>query len=630
MSTTGSDVLTLSDAVPLRSYSWECNELSVSARTDIIDQAIDILENFYVHMAQKRAAFGIDVLQQLRLLRQYVATEHQIKPMHVFNRQLLGIFRSLRDLHTIYKLSFAEQGIAVFLPFLVESFFENGVRHYVASNVLETACDDAFVPGVEVLYLNGAPVKAVIGALAERTGGSNDAARRARGEIYLTIRPVLALPPPDEHWVVVRFRTSAGEEKERQFDWRVGGVPAGLSAKQKIEAAFGIDEQLQAVHRVRKNLFAPNVVMAERLVADTANAAAANKEDLPCALPQIFSARRVYSDNVYYGYLRVRSFAAAPELFFSEFASLLTRLPQNGLIIDLRDNAGGNIISAEMSLQSLTAKPILPMQFQFLNSPATLILCSDPSVSQAIASDLTPWRESILRAIETGATHSVGHPITPQETLSNVEQKYFGPIVLIVNGLCYSAADVFAASFQDHGVGVVLGTDDATGAGGANGWSLSMLAHIMPEGSYRPSRLANGVDISVAIRRAIRGGTNAGMLLENFGVVPDEIHQMTRGDVISHNQDLISHAVQILSKLPRYAIKIKEQWAEKRFVGLCTTQGIDRIDVYLDGRPHASVDVNSGSARFEILLASAEDVIEFRGFHEQRLVLRVRKHAVRL
>ena len=44
---------------------------------------------------------------------------------------------------------------------------------------------------------------------------------------------------------------------------------------------------------------------------------------------------------------------------------------------------------------------------------------------------------------------------------------YKGDIVLVVNALCYSAADIFAASFQDHELGKVLGVHGHTGAGGA-------------------------------------------------------------------------------------------------------------------------------------------------------------------
>ena len=36
-------------------------------------------------------------------------------------------------------------------------------------------------------------------------------------------------------------------------------------------------------------------------------------------------------------------------------------------------------------------------------------------------------------------------------------QTYHGPVVLITDALCYSTTDIFAAGFQDHDLGFVLG-----------------------------------------------------------------------------------------------------------------------------------------------------------------------------
>ena len=45
-------------------------------------------------------------------------------------------------------------------------------------------------------------------------------------------------------------------------------------------------------------------------------------------------------------------------------------------------------------------------------------------------------------------------------------QVYPGPKVLVVDPLCYSATDIFAAGFADHGIGPILGVGASTGAGG--------------------------------------------------------------------------------------------------------------------------------------------------------------------
>ena len=77
--------------------------------------------------------------------------------------------------------------------------------------------------------------------------------------------------------------------------------------------------------------------------------------------------------------------------------------------------------------------------------------------------DLTPWFKSFKQAVETGATFSQRLSITPEEWCNDIGQIYNGPVVIITDALCYSATDIFAAGFQDHKIGPILGTGGNTG-----------------------------------------------------------------------------------------------------------------------------------------------------------------------
>ncbi|MFD2350607.1 hypothetical protein ACFSTC_16675 [Nonomuraea ferruginea] len=80
--------------------------------------------------------------------------------------------------------------------------------------------------------------------------------------------------------------------------------------------------------------------------------------------------------------------------------------------------------------------------------------------------------------------------------------------MLITDARCYSATDIFAAGFQDHGIGPVLGVDDNTGAGGANVWTHELLKLLLelpspaPGSPYRP--LPGGAGMRVSVRRTLR------------------------------------------------------------------------------------------------------------------------------
>jgi hypothetical protein len=173
------------------------------------------------------------------------------------------------------------------------------------------------------------------------------------------------------------------------------------------------------------------------------------------------------------------------------------------------------------------------------------------------------------QAVMTGSTFSAGFPITPPDSCNDLGQRYFGPVVLITDPLCYSATDMFAAGFQDHGIGTVIGVGGATGAGGANVWTHGLLARLMAPpattgGSPAPGRtpsattggsgdsspyqaLPRGADMRVAARRTIRVGLHQGDILEDLGVRPDVRYAMTRRDLMDGNRDLVDGAIDRLA-----------------------------------------------------------------------------------
>lgn len=241
------------------------------------------------------------------------------------------------------------------------------------------------------------------------------------------------------------------------------------------------------------------------------------------------------------GHLRIRSFHTRDVVgFVNEFIRLLGALPQDGLVLDIRSNPGGAVVGAELRLQALTGRTVQPEPAQFAATMLNLKMC------RAIE-DLRPWRESLEQALESGAPYSAAIPFTRTEWLDLVPQTYFGPVVLVTDARCYSAADIFSAGFQDNQIGQVLGIDGNTGAGGGNIWVMENLLESLPEGGapFRP--MAGGAELSVVIRRMLRvGGKHGGTPLEDYGVVPDEQHAPTRADIMNDDVDLMAAAAALL------------------------------------------------------------------------------------
>jgi hypothetical protein len=233
--------------------------------------------------------------------------------------------------------------------------------------------------------------------------------------------------------------------------------------------------------------------------------------------------------------------------------------------------------------------------------------------------DLGPWVTSLRQAVSTGAQYSNAFTITGTPTANAVGQRYHGPVVLVTDALCYSATDIFAAGFQDHGIGPVLGLDGNTGAGGANVWThdlFKLLLDTPPPGGAGGGGgnpfvdLPAGAGFRASVRRTLRvGAERGGTPVEDLGIVPDVPYRLTRADIVGSNDDLLAKAAELLAARPAYTLALAEP-AEVRADGRVrlrlTTGGLDRVDVAFDGRPVASLDVADRTATHTLRPASPQ------------------------
>lgn len=578
--------------------------LGADDRVGLVDQALLDLERHYVHLPFKRAMHATDPLQRLRLLRDRLIRSADGEPdteasPYAVHRELLEIFASLRDLHTSYTLPWPFAGAVAWLPIQIEAYWQQGRWRYLVSKVVGRH-DAALAPGVEVLHWNGVPIGRAVEAMAARQPAGNAAAGRARALDGLTLRPLASGPAPDEAWVTLAYRDLEGREREWRQRWLAffpSAEPGGEG-----ETRRGLDPHTRTVQRAKALLFAGATVNRTR--AGASRRPGGDAEGVT-TMPTVLRARREGD----YGYLRLFTFDVPDaDEFLDEVERVLDDLPQNGLILDVRGNPGGLIPAAEGLLQLLTPRRVEPARAQFLNTPANLELCAAHAPSSRIgALDLSPWLPSLREAVRTGAVYSLGYPITSPAWLAQRAQRYYGPIVLVTDALCYSATDIFAAGFQDHAVGFVLGLDGNTGAGGANVWSHDLLVELMRardgarapdpsrgDGPYR--RLPGGAGLRLAVRRTLRTGPNAGVVLEDLGVAPDAVYRPTRRDLLENNADLIASASQILDGLERFGLEVALAGTRLRV----RTANLTRLDVSVAGRPHRSFDVSDGSATLDL------------------------------
>lgn len=603
----------------LTDFLQSTGELTLNDRRTIVAQAILLLQENYVHLPLKRAMHAVDPIQRLRLLTRRLDQQDEttVDPELAFHAEVSDIFNSLRDLHTVYRLPVPFSSRMAWLPFLVEQCFDGEPARplYLVSKVIADAGPADFVHGVEITHWNGMAIEQAIARNGDRQAGSNADARHARGLNSLTMRPLARSLPPDEEWVTVRYIPLAGARAgadggppvpvEYTQPWLVfqpGQTgrfdPGDLVAEATV---VGLDDHTDDIQHTRKILFAPRVAVAEELSEGQvvpehmAQELAGGDDALASRLPGVLQARTVRRGGANpgdpaYGYIRIYTFNVGESVtFIDEFVRLVEALPANGLILDVRGNGGGLIYAAEELLQILSPRTIEPERAQFSTTPLNLAICRNHAASTQLAGlELAPWIDSIGEAVETGAAYSRGFPITPGDQCNAIGQRYFGPTVLVTDPLCYSATDMFAAGFQDHQIGPIIGVGGATGAGGANVWTHGLLSRLMAPDNidpgpspYRP--LPRGSDMRVAARRTTRVGTRQGDVLEDLGVKPDIRYHMTRRDILEGNRDLIDLAIGELAARESHPTRISVQPRPGRLpLVVVHATRVTRIDARLD------------------------------------------------
>ena len=566
-----------------------------------------LLDDYYVHLPFKRAMHAIDPLRSLRLL------EHRVEDLDArsFHDEMLAIFADLRDRHTVYWVPEPYRNQTAALPFRVQRTRSGEGHRYLVSEVAEPwlppqAGDrPPFEPGVEVTHWNSVPIARAIQLYERWDAGANPEARRARGVALLTDRPLTFAPLPDEDWVDLVYRVD-GRDVEVRVQWRVYEVTPGpgvheRGAVAKASAyALGLDPVAEAVRRSQKVRFRPQYMQIEAQVAAGLPPPDEGPAQEPVStLPDHLQYWWYDREGRRYGYLRIRSFdVPSVPAFVDEVQRILIEMKaHDGLIIDVRGNGGGKIEAGERLLQLFTPRMIQPEGVQFLSTWATRRIVQ--------AASFRRWEESLRRTEFTGEAFSGALPLRDryEASCNDIGQRYYGPVVLIVDALSYSTTDVFAAGFQDNGVGhAIIGTDGCTGAGGGNPWSVDAIAWRARRRWERPE----GVSFDIAVRRSLRVRAQTGVPLEGIGVTPDAVHELTERDVLSKNEDLIEEAIGVLRGQPSYALDATVEWQDGNARITVCSRGITHLDLYVDGRP-AGTPVEIDGDRTVIDVSAAPD-----------------------
>ena len=594
--------------------------LSSAERLRVLDGFETVIGGVYTHLPLKRARYGFDPVQRLRILRTQAATFDDDS----FHTELAAIVTQMRDAHTRYTGPATLASKVAALPFLVEMIGTSATPTYVVTKV-GAGLDPQFKPGVVLEYWNGTPIdRAVLRHSDEEIGGRPDS-QRAWSVQSLTFRSLQYGPPPDELWVIVGYRATdasgaaSGAAKEIRIPWQIvdpsqvstilSGGPVAQRAK--LRRTRAVNPAAAAVRQAKMLMFAPQALVGEQPPPSPAASGPGSVKALASAaiqtnIPDTLKVLSLQVPGGPVGYLRIWGFETDTDKFIKELLRLIPLLPAAGLIIDVRGNPGGYILAAEMALQLFTPQRIEPTRFSVLATPFTRDMASLASM----AGELAPWKASLTAAVRNGELYSQPIPISDPDDCNAIGQQYGGPVLLVGDSTTYSAGDLFSAGFVDNGIGPFVCVGEATGAGGANVWEYSDLRPMLAGSPIALPSLTSGIGFSFAFRRATRAGPSEGLPIEDVGIAGTP-YAMTRADLLSGNVDLLAHCVALLQKqAPSNLGAVVDEQAKKVTF---TANGLDRLDLFLDGHPASSTTVANG-AKVAVSFLATSKIVEAVGF----------------
>lgn len=636
----------LGHVVPVQEFLASIDERPTppAQRLTIVRQAEMLFEQLYAHRKSKEELFGFgDTRVLLKDVKEHLETASET----VFQVGMLCAFSNLRDAHTIYGLPRPYHGAVAFLPFQMRCIVDPAnQRRFMVSRVMNVGGNDEgfghefFREGSEIVHWTTNGIEDHVRRVAATQAGGNIEAAFARGTMACTVRPLQYCHPPFEEeipqakvyyrpnfqstdlrmirlpWGVARFRPKSGFPRK---SFSVSCVDAEFNRgikRLQYRQELWVEKSFEASSDFREVSHIPRVFEFQFTGGP--------RKHYPIKLDDLSHPDR---PDERYGYLRIKCFSdgstdpGATDRFVEEARRILEifdREARDGIVIDIRSNPGGDIRAAERLLQMLTPDRIEPEKFHFPNTPAIREvlrrLRAEPRkpLSKADLTRLEEARNEFRSLLdEPGAAPpadrpglTAGHYITHPEVANEIGQVYQGRVVLLTDAFTYSAADIFAAGFQDHSIGLILGADALTGAGGANVWEHSDLpSKLGPTPGVRIAKLPRGATMRVAIRRCFRVGANLDKPIEDFGVRPNEIYVTNLvDDVLAGHPGMIRRAVEMLHLMPSSRVDVLN--VERREDGAVVevaTREIAKLRFSFDGRFAAEFPIGRNETRtFEV------------------------------
>lgn len=406
---------------------------------------------------------------------------------------------SLNDAHSVYLLP---SSYIARLNFTVDLYDGKLIVDFINRTRLP-ASEFGFVAGYELVSIDGVDGQKILDKYLRYQVAANERSTRRLAATLITTRPQQLIPSaadvPDISTVV--FRRPDGGLETHRIPWARSGVPltsVGRYTTPTSQATRGEDDDgpappvadyMEVLQRLQ------NCRVPERGVLNFG----AVQPIFVNALPASFTVRLGFSPSDPFfsgtfesggyriGYIRIPDYGPAdPNGALTAFAKEIAFFQENtdGLVVDEMRNPGGSVGYANQIVSYLTPTMWTAVGFE-VRATSEWVLAFSGSVESAKAQGapdiiialLQRLKDSIMSAnrANRGRTEAIPLDDLTLERLPALDAKgtvlaYRKPILLLVDEMSASAADMVAATLQDAGRAKLFGWRTMGAGGNVEGW----------------------------------------------------------------------------------------------------------------------------------------------------------------
>lgn len=508
----------------------------------------DLNENIKAALTETTVAPTVDLTKARDILKKFI--------------------QSTKDYHVSISFHSTE---AATLPFTIQTAEGKFFLSYVDRKKLPLDVFP-FSTGDEAVTFGGVPCEEALEKILQEIGSNVPQTDRQLGSLYLTNRRGARGMSVPHGRITIGFRShkapSQVQNIEVAWDYTPEKVRPGIYASQKpsglMERGGGIEAKTNISSSDLNNPTMSADLSADFARADNPFSLGTKKSYIPELGTKVWSTSDTDLFHAYIyknsqgkmiGYIRIPSYSPDDaDKSVQAFGNIIEMFEgmTSGLVIDQINNPGGSVFYLYALASMLSDQPLNTPQHEMSILPEDIMeaqtnleilkkVTDHESAKKALGETLSGYPVSyevarltqdyyqfLIDESEAGRTLSRPFYIAGVDKINPAKKRYSKPILLVTNHLDFSGGDFFPAIMKDNGRAIIFGSRTA----GAGGYVLDV-SYPNPLG-VASFRVTGSIATRTLSQSRADAGTGSGRPIENLGVQPHILYELTAKDLHSN------------------------------------------------------------------------------------------------